>query len=191
MSTPAPTTPRIMVIRHGEKPAKKPPPHGVDPDGDHDKQSLTTVGWQRAGALATLFAPSRGPLQSPELATPQLVYASGTGKGSDSERPMETITPTAAKLGLTPNTDFLKGQEQAMVESALAQTGIVLICWEHKAIPGIANQILGNDTTAPQKWPGKRYDLVWVFDLDATSGTYSFIQVPQLLLAGDSADPIQ
>jgi broad specificity phosphatase PhoE len=190
MSTPAPTTPRIMVIRHATKPAKNPPPHGVNPDGDHDKESLTTVGWQRAGALATLFAPSRGPLQSSELATPQLIYASGIGKGSDSERPMETITPTAEKLGLTPNTDFLKGQETAMVESAVAQTGIVLICWEHKAIPGIANQILGNDTTVPQKWPGKRYDMVWVFELD-TAGTYSFTQVPQLLLAGDSADPIQ
>jgi hypothetical protein len=66
----------------------------------------------------------------------------------------------------------------------------VLIAWQHEASPAIANQILGNDTTAPQKWPGSRFDLVWVFDLDAGSGTYTFTQVPQLLLAGDSPDVI-
>jgi hypothetical protein len=29
-----------------------------------------------------------------------------------------------------------------------------------------------------------------VFDLDATSGAYRFSQVPELLLPGDSAEPI-
>jgi hypothetical protein len=67
----------------------------------------------------------------------------------------------------------------------------VLICWEHKAIPGIASQILGNEVIAPRKWPGKRFDMVWVFDLHPATGTYAFTQVPQLLLPGDSPDPIE
>ena len=59
-----------------------------------------------------------------------------------------------------------------------------------EAIPAIANQILGNDTTVPQTWPGDRFDLVWVFDWNAGAESYTFTQVPQLLLAGDSPDPI-
>ena len=191
MSAMPPTAPKVMVIRHAEKPADDPPPHGVEMKGDHDKESLTPLGWQRAGALAALFAPARGQLQSPLLATPTKLYASGIGDGSDSERPQETITPLAAKLDATIDTNFLKGQERAMVAAALAQEGVVLVAWEHKAIPGIANQILGNDTTAPQEWPGERFDLVWVFDLEPATGAYVFSQVPQQLLAGDSPDPIQ
>jgi hypothetical protein len=190
MSTPPPAAPKIMVIRHGEKPAEPPPPHGVTPGGDHDPQSLTPLGWQRAGALACFFAPTGGPLQSTLLATPRFLYASGIGKGSDSMRPQETITPLAKKLGLTIDTSFLKDQETEVAADAMARDGVVLVCWEHNGIPEIANRLLGNDTTAPQKWPGDRYDVVWVFDLDPASGTYAFSQVPQQLLAGDSPDPI-
>src|SRR4051794_33031284 len=95
---------RIMFIRHAEKPSTPPPPHGVSADGDHDNQSLMVQGWQRAGALATLFAPTQGGLQSPLLTAPQLIYAAGPtsgdpGDGSASERPLQTVTPLAAKLG--------------------------------------------------------------------------------------------
>jgi hypothetical protein len=175
-----------MVIRHAEKPADTGSPFGVTVDGSQDAESLIVQGWQRAGALATLFSPSRGPLQSPELATPQVLYASGIAKHSSSERPQETITPLAAKVSLSINTNYLKGDENEMVDDAISQNGIVLICWEHQEVPNIANQILGNDTTAPQKWPGDRFDLVWVFDLNNSTGEYGFTQVPQLLLAGDS-----
>ncbi|HEU4558175.1 MAG TPA: hypothetical protein VFS20_10010 [Longimicrobium sp.] len=184
------TATKIMVIRHAEKPADTPPPQGVDINGNADPESLIPLGWQRAGALACLFAPARGPLQAPELATPQAVFAAGVGHHSHSERPEETVSAMAAKLGLTTDTSYLKGDEEAMTTAAMDSEGVVLICWQHEAIPGIANQIVGNGTTVPQTWPGDRFDLVWVFDLDAASGTYSFTQVPQLLLAGDSAEPI-
>src|SRR4051794_11486849 len=112
MSTP--TARRIMLIRHGGKP-DKPPPHGIDKHGDHDSQSLTVKGWQRAGALACFFAPTAGPLQSPLLSTPAVVFAApagGDGKDeSRSHRPVETVTPLAKKLGLTLHTDFDKGME--------------------------------------------------------------------------------
>jgi hypothetical protein len=180
-----PTATKIMVVRHGEKPGGTGSPFGVTVDGSQDTESLIVQGWQRAGGLATLFAPSRGPLQSAELATPQFLYASGIGKHSNSQRPQETITPLGQKISVSIDTDFLKGDETDLVNDAVSQDGIVLICWEHEAIPGIANQILGNNTVAPQTWPGDRFDLVWVFDLDSSTGQYSFTQVPQLLLAGD------
>ena len=138
MSDSKPNAPKIMVIRHAEKPAATGSPFGVTADGTQDTESLIVQGWQRAGALGTLFAPSRGGLQSPELATPQFLYASGIGKHSGSQRPQETITPLGAKLSLSINTNFLKGEEKDMVDDAVSQLGIVLICWEHEAIPGIA-----------------------------------------------------
>ena len=185
-----PQATKIMVIRHAEKPADDgSDPRAVTIDGKGDPESLIVQGWQRAGALAVLFAPARGPLQSAELATPKVIFATDAAKTSKSERPQETITPLAAKLSITPDTSFDKGKEKGLVDSALSQDGVVLICWQHEEIPKIANHILGNDTTAPQSWPGKRFDMVWVFDLQATGG-YSLSQVPQLLLAGDSPDPI-
>ena len=41
----------------------------------------------------------------------------------------------------------------------------------------------------PPKWPGHVYGLVWVFDLQP-SGVWSFAQVPELVMPGDSAKPI-
>jgi len=55
----------------------------------------------------------------------------------------------------------------------------------------VANAVLGDNRTAPQEWPKDRFDLVWVFDLDVSTSHYGFGQVPQLLLAGDSATLLQ
>ncbi|HEV7591311.1 MAG TPA: hypothetical protein VGO40_24575 [Longimicrobium sp.] len=189
----SPRAPRILLIRHAEKPPTNPPPHGVTKHGDHDIQSLTVKGWQRAGALVCFFAPTNGPLQSPLLATPVVLFAAPPGSSgseeSQSHRPVETVTPLAGKLGLSINTDFTKGQEVQVADAAMAQSGVALICWQHKDLNVIANRILGNATTAPQKWPGDRYDVVWVFDLQA-DGSYTFAQLPQMLLKGDDPDPI-
>ncbi len=180
---------KIMVVRHGEKPQAVSPPYGVTADGEQDADSLLVAGWTRAGALADLFAPSRGPLQSPGLAQPQYLFAATDEEGTKSKRPVETLSVLAQKLMLTTNTTYTVGQETQLATAAMACDGAVLVGWEHKHIPLIANAILGN-TTAPQSWPGDRFDMVWVFDLEAGSSNYSFSQVPQLLLAGDQPDPI-
>ncbi len=176
---------KIMIVRHAEKPAASGVPFGVDANGNQDAESLIVAGWQRAGALAVLFAPSHGILQNPALVTPQFLFASGIAKHSTSLRPQETITPLAAKLALTINTQASKGQETDVAALAMACGGVALVAWEHQDIPSIANAILGNNTTVPQSWPGSRFDLVWVFDWHHASGSYVFSQVPQQLLAGD------
>src|ERR1041384_526007 len=183
---------KIMIIRHAEKPASPPPPHGVDVKGDDNKDSLIVQGWQRAGALVALFAPSRGPLQDPRLATPDFIYASATSD-TEGNRPEETVTPLMSKLNLLGNFEFQKDNVSGVAASALSCAGVVLISWPHGQIPNLAQQIPlspNNKHKVPTgKWPGTRFDMVWIFDKDTHSskGGYIFHQVPQLLLAGDSS----
>lgn len=182
---------KIMVIRHAEKPSNDSPDEGVTEEGERDKESLTVRGWQRAGALAALFAPAQNSFRHPSLAVPQFLYASKPIRRNGSRRPVETITPLAEKLAIRINTHFSKLESDQMLEEVFLCDGVVLICWQYELIPKIANYILGNNTIAPQHWPEDRFDMVWVFDKDAASARYSFKQVPQNLLMGDWATPIK
>jgi hypothetical protein len=171
----------IMAIRHAEKPFGN--FHGVTAKGEKDAESLIVMGWQRAGALARFFAVPPSP-----LSVPQFLFAAGAEKATSSERPVETLTPLSDKLGVKINTTWKKKDWSEMTDAALQAKGVALICWQHDDIPNIANKILGKDV-AP-KWPGDRFDMVWLFTYDASSKKYKLSQVPQLLLAGDSDKPI-
>jgi hypothetical protein len=177
-------SPKIMIIRHSEKPGKPGPPFGVDVSGNPDPESLAPRGWQRAGALTVFFAPARGALQHEALAVPQYLFACGNEPERKRLRPLETITLLAERLGTRVDTRFIKGQEAELAACAMNCPGVVLISWEHNNLPAIANSIIGDESTVPQKWPVERFDVVWVFDL--CDGRYRFRQVPQLLLPSDS-----
>src|SRR5437764_2263699 len=88
----------IMIIRHAEKPAGSHAPLGIDADGNPDPHSLTVGGWTRAGSLVALIAHGTGTTRQ-GLARPTVVYAAG-GTGGEGQRPRETVTPLAARLGL-------------------------------------------------------------------------------------------
>src|SRR4030095_8231101 len=109
-----PKASRIMLIRHAEKPAKDGTPYGVTEKGKRSSESMEVRGWQRAGALTTLFAPTDGHLQTASLATPQFLYASKPLRRRGSRRPMETITPLAQKLRLKINTSFPRFAYESM-----------------------------------------------------------------------------
>jgi hypothetical protein len=194
---------KVMIVRHGEKPTvKHQAPYGVTKDGAQDWESLTVRGWVRAGGLVPLFGADGGPARD-GLATPTLIYASKPGdpasvadaeEGSKSKRPCQTVTPLTARLGKAPNLDFGKGDEVELVKQVLQQKGCVLIAWQHEAIFAIAQGIVAANPPEgglPTKWPGDRFDLVWVFDQPAEGGqSWRFTQIPQLLLPGDSATVI-
>jgi hypothetical protein len=184
-------TAKIMIIRHAEKPTDPGVSSefdGISSNGQLNSEELIVRGWQRSGGLVRLFAPRDGHFVDPHLATPQTIFASGIGHRSKSLRPQHTVLELATLLGLQLETRFLKDDFADMVPTAVAADGIVLIAWEHEDIPAIANLILGNSTTVPQQWPGQRFDIVWVFDRQGSG--WSFSQVPQLLLSGDSSQPI-
>ena len=186
-----PRATKIMLLRHAEKPAKDGEPFGVMRVGKRSKESLEVRGWQRAGALANLLAPTDGHFQHGSLAKPQFLFASKRLERRGSRRPTETITPLAKKLAIKINSDFERGEFEEMVEQVFLCKGVVLISWQREYIPDIAAHILGNNTIAPQVWPEDRFDLIWVFDLVRGSGRYTFKQVPQRLLARDSRAPIK
>jgi broad specificity phosphatase PhoE len=179
---------KIMIIRHGEKPNGD---AGVTTAGKHDSEALTVRGWQRAGALVGLFAPAGERFANPRIAKPRCIFACGVTHESKSLRPQQTVVPLADKLGLAIDTSFSKGDESELARAAIAVGGVVLISWDHKHIPAIAAALLGDAGSYPRNWPDDRYDLVWVFDRPALSAICCLVQVPQLLLAGDSTEPIE
>lgn len=188
---------KLMIIRHAEKPLHPDGlgqnlPHGNLENGKHSEYGLTVRGWQRAGALAVLFGPEGEKFRSESLATPNAVFASGLGPHSWSRRMQLTVGPLCQKLGppAAANTSFLKGQEVQMVSAALECSGNVLICWAHEALPLIAALILGTTEGIPTAWPARRFDLVWVFDRTSSPPGWTFQQIPQMILAGDSTEPI-
>jgi broad specificity phosphatase PhoE len=174
---------KIMLIRHAEKPNGD-GAHGLMPNGVENPRALTLAGWKRANALVGLFNPADGASPKPPLAKPRSLFASG----SESLRPKQTIAPLATALNLSVRS-FLKGQEPQLVAAVKAAEDPVLISWQHEAIPEIANLIRGGSEGVPPRWPSSRFDLVWMFDLQA-SGAWSFSQVPELVMPGDSANPI-
>lgn len=178
---------RIMIVRHAEKPDDASPNRGVMADGTEDKDSLTVRGWQRAGALVRFFCPVSG---AREL-LPGTIFAAGTGHGSKSERPLETVTPLIDFLkqhgGVEVNEHHLKDDLQGLMDEVLKSTATVLVAWEHKRIPGLV-ALLPNAPKVPDTWPDDRFDIVWIFDSGGPD--WSFSQKPQLLLGGDSERPI-
>jgi len=171
----------IMIIRHAEKPGDSDTPRGIDADGKHDNHSLTVRGWTRAGALVQLFAPGTGAIR-PGLARPTAIFAAGGSEG-EGQRPRETVTPLAERLGLTVNTQYERGSEAALAKACVARSGPTLICWQHGEIPAILAEFGHLRPAPPANWPGSRFDLVWV--LTPSSDGWAFSQVPQLLLDGD------
>jgi hypothetical protein len=180
---------KIMIIRHAERPSDDNTISGISSSGTSDPEELTVRGWQRSGALVRLFSPV-GAFVDSRLATPQTIFASAVAKHSKSLRPQHTVLELATLLNCPFIRDYSKGSESHLADAAIATHGPVLIAWEHEGIPDIANRIVGDSTTCPQHWSGSRFDLVWVFDRPSPTGKWTFAQVPQMLLSGDSEKPI-
>jgi hypothetical protein len=194
----------ILIIRHGEKPpdsdghpasAHHPagPPFGVEIDGTQNADSLIPQGWQRAGGLATFFAPSDGIFPSPLVTRPTIVAVPHYAD-APKHRTYQTVWPLAAKLGTKPTVTVPVGHESELASWVLQQSGqIVLVCWEHQHIEDLTNTlgpvIAGGNVPGP--WPSDRFDIVVALTADPGSADqYLCTQVPQLLLAGDSSQPI-
>jgi hypothetical protein len=179
---------KIMIIRHGEKPSDDGFIHGVDQHGNHDPNELSVRGWQRAGALVRLFASPDASVSNHALATPQNIFACGPSDHAKSVRSVHTVQTLAEFLNRSVDQTVQRGHEQKLAKAAVSTPGPVLIAWEHDAIPDIVAAITGEDHLCPSKWPDSRFDVVWV--LDQSESAWTFLQVAQMVLPGDRAEPI-
>ena len=177
----------IMIIRHGEKPSTPALPFGINLAGRPDTHSLTEQGWIRAASLVGLFVSRPGSGRA-ALPRPSMIYASGTGRGTEGNRPRQTVRPLAMALRVPVDTSFSRGDEARLVTQAASQPGATLICWQHGEIPTMAAAFGRTAPVPPRTWPDDRYDVVWTFTSTGTG--WRFEQVPQRLLPGDAATGI-
>ena len=174
------TLTKVMLIRHAEKPNET--IRGVNEAGRPDPDQLSVRGWQRAGALVRFFAPI-GQSHRNGIATPAAIFACKPHNATKSLRPFHTVLPLATALGITVHHEFARSDDALLFDAVLGVSGTALICWTHDPIPGIAQKIVGNLPGIPDKWPAKRFDLVWI--LDRVDDGWRFSQIDQMLLPGD------
>ena len=176
----------IMIIRHAEKPLPSHRARGITAGGRPDKRSLTVTGWQRAGALVELFAPSRGAPPT-GLCRPDSIYSSAAERGR-SKRSIQTVEPLADRVGVEIVHRFAPGDEVRLAAELTARTGATVVSWHHNSIWKIVKHLGDVTPRPPRQWPHDRFDVVWTFTRSGRG--WRFSQVPQLLLPGDQLEPI-
>jgi hypothetical protein len=187
----------ILIIRHAEKPHRSWPGPGLTAAGEPDDRSLVIRGWQRAGAWGALFGTHLGGADYP---LPSIVYAADPNAPPNddtddepSQRPAQTVTALAEFIGKNPDTTYAVGQEVQLASAVVAQSGVVLICWEHKAIARTLLPVISKGQTLPgmpTKWDGARFDVVLRFDRTGPAAPWAFRQLCPCLLSGDLVSPM-
>jgi hypothetical protein len=197
---------KVYLIRHAEKLGLPDVPNDAeDPNHAHTGAHLSARGSARAAALAALFTPVTKELaaaihaeedgfrvryerigyagMAPRFAPPDFVFAAAST--AHSRRPVETVLPLAASLGLAVNHDFADEDGERLAHALRTEPRyrgrIVLICWRHKQLPGLAQALGLGD---PPPCPGTVFDRLWL--LDYRSAPAAFTDCPQALLFGDS-----
>ena len=163
---------QVIIIRHAEKPD----------EGD----DLSLAGRERAAALVPYFL---GNLDVLEYKAPVAIYAQGPKTDGSSRRPVQTVKPLANALNLPVIDKYTREEFPLMVEEVRSRPEyegkMVLICWEHKVIPGIAKAFGAMD--APDKFRGDSFDRTWVITFKP-GGKVVYKDLPQKLMYGDSPD---
>ncbi len=164
---------RVLIIRHGEKPA------------DSSNKDLSPKGFQRARLLPTLFA------RQPELLTfgkPVALFAFSNSDGH-SARGVETATPLAKSLQLALNSQYAPDQTAAVSQVILqdpAYNGkMVMMVWRHSDIQSLSMAFGVSNAPA---WNPNVFDRIWQIDFDPSGHVVSFKSLPQNLLPGDSTN---
>jgi hypothetical protein len=158
-----------MLIRHAEKLT----------DG---RQDLSAVGFERAKVVPKLFGGVSGTAPH-NLPRPDFLFA--THVSAHSNRPVETITPLSATLGLPISSDVADKDFAVLAKELLSGKyagKVVLVSWHHGTLPEFARALGG--TPPYDKWPETQFDRVW--KIDYKDGKATLTDLPQGLLAGDS-----
>jgi hypothetical protein len=159
----------ILLIRHAEKLT----------DGRPD---LSPVGFERAKVIPNLFG-GTGAEAPHNLPRPDFLFA--THVSAKSNRPVETITPLSAALGM-PISHEIDDKDFATLATELLSGKyagkVVLVAWHHGSIPAFARALGAKPPYDP--WPETQFDRVW--RIDYIDGKAVLKDLPQELMAGDS-----
>jgi len=131
---------RIVLIRHGEKPA----------DGDN----LSCAGFNRSIKLPAVLKSKFG--------IPDYIYvpAPSTGKRTSNCRMLQTVLPFAIKNNLPINTTYTVDATDLLAKKMRKQTGTILVVWEHKQLGDIIKALGLKDL--PSKWKDDDYDSIFI-----------------------------
>jgi phosphohistidine phosphatase SixA len=130
------TDARILLMRHAEKTGDPMDPH-LSPDG-----------YARAAKLADYIPATFG--------IPQFLIATSISKHSI--RPIETIQPLSAKIGVAIDATYADQDYGALASQLLsdpryADAGtLIVVCWHHGNIPLMANALRAKPGSYPDPW---------------------------------------
>ncbi len=170
------TPAQVVIIRHAEKPAIG--------------NELNFEGCERAYLLPHFFL-KNAVVQ--RYKNPVAIYAMQPKDKEGSIRAIQTLAPTAAQLNLTIRNTHKKENFQEMIQEILNKPEYnkktVLIAWEHKNIPILAEAFGLKLDSNTDNWPGIVYDQAWVIGFKTSSNTSpepSLSIMPEDLLPTDN-----
>ncbi len=165
IAAPAPETETIVLIRHGEKPARG--LGQLDCQGLNRALALPAVIQREFGKPAAIFAPNPADAKI------------DSGKSYDYIRPLATIEPTAIALGMPVDTSIGVADWQKLgqtLQTAPYRNALVLVAWEHSDIVNLARALMtqhsGHASDVPD-WDHRDFDSIYVIRI-AADGSIHF-----------------
>ncbi|OJJ29795.1 hypothetical protein ASPWEDRAFT_46559 [Aspergillus wentii DTO 134E9] len=136
----ATASPTVYLIRHGEKPS-------------NGSTGLSAQGLDRAQCLRSVFG------KDSKYNIGHIIAQTPKSNGKQA-RPYETVEPLATDLGLTVDTSCSRDDSKCVkkVVDKYDGDGNILICWEHKKLTDIVEEL--GDDDAPD-YPDDRFDVIW------------------------------
>ena len=152
------TNARILLMRHAEKSADPMDPH------------LSSDGYARAAKLAE-YVPDT-------LGVPQYLFATLISKHS--VRPIETIEPLSAKIGVPIDSTYADQDYGALASQLLSDQrfagsgSMIVVCWHHGNLPSMAHALRANAGSYPDPWDAQVFNQILVL-------TFSGDDAPQVI----------
>jgi phosphohistidine phosphatase SixA len=142
------TNARILLMRHAEKTGDPMDPH------------LSQDGSTRAAKLADYIPATFG--------IPQFLIA--TSISEHSIRPIETIEPLSAKIGVPIDATFAEQDYGALASQLLSEPrygdagALIVICWHHGNIPSLARTLGAKPGSYPDPWDANVFNQILVLN---------------------------
>jgi broad specificity phosphatase PhoE len=137
---------RILLMRHAEKIGDPMDPH------------LSPEGYARAAKLADYIPVTFG--------IPQFLFATSISKHSI--RPIETIEPLAAKIGVSIDSTYADQDYGALASQLLSEPryvgagSLIVVCWHHGNIPSMARALRARLGSFPDPWDSRVFNQILV-----------------------------